>query len=215
MNRVLCYDISADDGVVGIVAQDQGVVQRRLPKRDEFAATVESLLHELRIPARDLSAIALGNGPGSFTGLRVGLAFAKGLAYAAAIPVWPVSSLLVIARASRGHSSRIAVISPARRAHFHLAVFDGATLAPVREPSVVSEDSLADLLDNSTLLVGPGVFKLSPAVRDHFAQFIPRDGIAHRADVLAIATCARELWQDRAAPDLSALVPDYGLEFGA
>ncbi|MBI5060281.1 tRNA (adenosine(37)-N6)-threonylcarbamoyltransferase complex dimerization subunit type 1 TsaB [candidate division KSB1 bacterium] len=215
MKRLLCFDISADDGVVGISDAGAVLVERRVPKRDLFASTVEALLRELDLRARDFTGIALGNGPGSFTGLRVGLAFAKGFAYAAGLPVWPVSSLQVIAYASLGAANRIAVISPARRGRHHFAVYAGSDLAVLEGHCVIGEDDLPAMLGASTLLVGPGVLKLPPTFREQLDDHIPSVASAHQATVASIALLAQSRWEQSVNPDVYALVPDYGLDFGA
>ena len=214
MTRLLCYDISADHGVVGIFAEGSVIAEHRLARRDDFAATVERLLREHQLAARDFTAIALGNGPGSFTGLRVGLAFAKGFGFAASIPVWPVSSLQAIAFASRLQSDRIAVISPARRGCQHLALFSGRDLSTLRAHEVLEDGRLPDLLDSATCLVGPGIHKLTVELRTRLEPHIPPRESAHLVGVEAVADLAREQWEHRTAPVLGTLSPDYGLDFG-
>lgn len=58
---------------------------------------VESLLAESKLSLKDLDAIAVSSGPGSFTGLRIGLSIAQGLAYGADLPLIPISSLMAMA----------------------------------------------------------------------------------------------------------------------
>ncbi|MDR1164541.1 MAG: tRNA (adenosine(37)-N6)-threonylcarbamoyltransferase complex dimerization subunit type 1 TsaB [Deltaproteobacteria bacterium] len=76
---------------------------------------------------RDLGLIAAGRGPGSFTGLRIGLAFAKGLALGSAVPLVGVSSLIAIARAAPAAGAEaprlVAPVIDARRGEFFTALY--------------------------------------------------------------------------------------------
>ena len=101
MSLLLCIETSADPSVAGIVRDERIVAEREIPNRDDFARTVESMLRDCNIAPREFAAIAIGCGPGSFTGLRVGYAFAKGFAFGVQIPVWPVSSLQLVAANAR------------------------------------------------------------------------------------------------------------------
>jgi tRNA threonylcarbamoyladenosine biosynthesis protein TsaB len=65
-----------------------------------LVSAVDALLESARLTLKDLGGIVITNGPGSFTGVRVGLSVVKGLAQAAQIPVVPLSRLLVLARKS-------------------------------------------------------------------------------------------------------------------
>jgi len=87
-----------------------------------------------------LDAIAIGAGPGSFTGLRIGMATAKGIAFAAHRPLWAVSSLAALADDARGElaaigaaGDAICAVLDARRGEVFAGWFrDGAAIAPER-----------------------------------------------------------------------------------
>ena len=76
---------------------------------EELLARIEALLGEQRVDRRDLGGLVVGTGPGAFTGLRVGIATVKGLAYALGLPVVGVptgEALLAAAAARRGRRGR-------------------------------------------------------------------------------------------------------------
>ncbi len=127
---MLCLESSADPTVLGLAELGMGAVleERLLENRDLLPMEVERLLAAHGKTAQQLTCIAVGIGPGSFTGLRVSLAFAKGLARGLAIPIWPVSSFKVIAANLQMTWDSVAVILPARRGAVHFARFDGSNL---------------------------------------------------------------------------------------
>lgn len=212
---ILCLESSADPSVIGLVDGEDLLAERVFSERDRFADEVESILREAKVSPRLLSQIAVGIGPGSFTGLRVSLAFAKGMARALSIPIWPVSSLKIIAANLAAEGQPLAVIAPARRGQVHYALFDGLLLEMIEGPVVIGHAALLECLPPDTVLLGPGVAKLEANVRAALAGRIPADADLHRPHVRHLARLARQTWQDLPPPDIGALVPEYGLDFPA
>jgi tRNA threonylcarbamoyladenosine biosynthesis protein TsaB len=66
-------------------------------RSDDLIALIDRVLGEAGVELARLAAVAIGAGPGSFTGLRIGMATAKGLCFAAGVPLWSVSSLGALA----------------------------------------------------------------------------------------------------------------------
>jgi tRNA threonylcarbamoyladenosine biosynthesis protein TsaB len=212
---ILCLESSADPSVIGLVKGEDLIVERVFSDRDRFGDEVENILSEAKVSPRALSQIAVGIGPGSFTGLRVSLAFAKGMARALNIPIWPVSSLKIIAANLAAHGQPLAVISPARRGQVHYALFDCLLLEMIEGPVVITHAALSECLPLKAPLLGPGVSKLEENVRASLVERIPADANLHRPHALELSRLAREKWQDAEPPDISALVPEYGLDFPA
>src|SRR5690606_32044529 len=92
-------------------------------------------LQEARVDKRELDAIAVGVGPGSFTGLRIGLATAKGLAFALDLPVVPVSTLAAAAYGTGAQAGLVVPLFDAKRGQ----VFTGVYLAGDRDPATWTE----------------------------------------------------------------------------
>ncbi len=84
---------------------------------------VQELLNESRLSVRELDAVAVGQGPGSFTGLRIGVGVAQGLAYGAVCPMVGVSSLRALAMAAPNNESQILAGIDARMGEVYWAEF--------------------------------------------------------------------------------------------
>jgi tRNA threonylcarbamoyladenosine biosynthesis protein TsaB len=147
-----------DDGVV--VGEVRLVGERRHAER--LAPAVAYLFGELGVEPRHLSAVAVGLGPGLFTGLRVGVTTAKAMATALRLPVVGIPSLDLVAYPLR-HTSRlvVAVLDARRREVFHARyrTVPGG-VQRVSEYEVASPVELAadlEALDEAVLLAGDGV----------------------------------------------------------
>jgi tRNA threonylcarbamoyladenosine biosynthesis protein TsaB len=98
--NLLAFETSSAVGSVAL-ATTTGVLVREIAtpreQTERILAITDELLAEAGIGLRDLAGIAFGRGPGSFTGLRVSVAVAQGLAAVADVPLLPISSLLALA----------------------------------------------------------------------------------------------------------------------
>jgi tRNA threonylcarbamoyladenosine biosynthesis protein TsaB len=100
----------------------------------QLPAAVDELLREAGLKVADLSGCIGGLGPGSFTGLRVGLSTLKGLCYARRIPLVGVSSMRALAREAADGASPEALfctLLDARHGHLYAAVYSGETAEPL------------------------------------------------------------------------------------
>jgi tRNA threonylcarbamoyladenosine biosynthesis protein TsaB len=107
---------------------------------------IEESLKEAGIAYEDLSAIAVSQGPGSYTGLRIGVSAAKGLCFALDIPLIAVDTLKVLASQATISSGLIVPMIDARRMEVYSAIFN-SKLEQVRDvqAEIISEDSFENL----------------------------------------------------------------------
>jgi tRNA threonylcarbamoyladenosine biosynthesis protein TsaB len=152
----------------------------------------------------DVQRIGVGVGPGTFTGLRIGVATARALAQATGAELAPVSTLAALAEAAGGDRAVLAVLDARRGEAFAAAYHGGERLVA---PAAVALDDLADLADPALapwLAVGDGAVRFR--VRLEPAAEVPADPSAlHRVSALAVcrlAGAARTV-------DRDALLPDY------
>ncbi len=141
---------------------------------------IANLLTHCDVKKAELLAIAVSEGPGSYTGLRIGTATAKGLCYALDIPLIGVSTLGAMAWGVRKFNVSGAFLCPmidARRMEVYCQVFDHkfSELTPVR-PVVVNPDSFNEFLDQQPVLFfGDGAQKCIDLLGKHRnAKFVPQ-----------------------------------------
>ncbi len=129
------------------------------PASSLLAARILALLTEAGITPRDLGALACGVGPGTFTGTRVALATAKGLAFALPCPLFAVPTLAAVA-GSAAADGRVLALLDARRAEVYAAEFTLGPAGPRRagpDRCCSIEQVLSDMVDAPGLrAIGPG-----------------------------------------------------------
>lgn len=146
--RILALDTATRIASVAVVDGDRQldrVVAEAHHVADHGTAglltAIDRVCRDSATATRDIAAIALGSGPGSFTGLRIGMATAKGIAFAAGIPLWLVSSLAALADGVAASGVVVAALD-ARRGELFAGCFVGG-VAIARE-AVIAPDAFAD-----------------------------------------------------------------------
>lgn len=159
--KLLTIDSAFETCSVGLYLD--GDVQERFQHAPQGHASlllpwVEELLAGAELGLAGLDAIAFTRGPGSFTGLRIGISVVQGLAWGADIPVIPVSSLAATAQGARKGSSPALVAMDARMQEVYTARFHEADglMVPAGEESVCAPEVAAAMVVPGDLGVGNG-----------------------------------------------------------
>jgi len=109
---------------------------------------IEEILKETGVAVHELKAIAVSKGPGSYTGLRIGVSTAKGLCYALGIPLISVDTLQAMAKQVAVETGLIVPMIDARRMEVYSAVFDANhTKIMEVQAEVLTEESYSDITE--------------------------------------------------------------------
>ena len=217
MARILLLETSTATLSVALSADGQ-VVQERIctePRQQASLAAplVKDVLDAAGLTVADCDAVCVSKGPGSYTGLRVGVSTAKGLCFGTGIPLIAVGTLDVLvagAKAGPDRPSRIVPMIDARRMEVYTAVFspEGKQLTPV-EAKVVGPESFADeLAQGPVLFIGDGALKCREVLSSPNATFREADPLARHMSALAEAA-----WQEKRFEDLAYFEPFYLKDF--
>ncbi|NOT52810.1 MAG: tRNA (adenosine(37)-N6)-threonylcarbamoyltransferase complex dimerization subunit type 1 TsaB [Chitinophagaceae bacterium] len=215
MSLILNIDTALDIASV-CLAKDEQLLQFSVNENQKEHSSwlhncIAELMQEAGYEMKELDAIAVSIGPGSYTGLRVGLAAAKGFCYALQIPLITVNTLKLIAFASKDESvDLICPMIDARRMEVFTAVYDKNFVEKVPSRAMILDESSFDsfLSSNKILFCGNGVKKLKPLLSNTNASF--SDSIA---DASHLAQLSYPVFLNKQFADLAYSEPFYLKEF--
>ena len=132
-----------------------------------LSPVIRDLLGDLSLTLKDLSAVAVSRGPGSFTGLRIGVATAKALAMANGLPLYSANSLLVLAFNARLSRVDICPVMDARKGEVYAALyrFDEIGCVEKSKPVLTTPENLVAGLPKRAVLVGDGALRYREVLR--------------------------------------------------
>lgn len=179
--------------------------QRPMPRgqAETLMPMIKAMIDDQSVAFSDIDRIAVSKGPGSFTGVRVGLSAAKALGMAAGIPVIGIDNFTLLAHSvpedlKKGHWGLLSIIDT-KRGDYYARLFAPTTLEPLSDPDVLPLDKIAALLpEGPTLLCGDGAEALIAALptREKSLTIVPNSLYPDPATLAALADEA-----DANAPD--------------
>ena len=177
---------------------------------EQLTNYISEVISSANIQLENIAAVSVSSGPGSYTGLRIGVSTAKGLCFGLSIPLIAVPSLssLISLAKERHPKTTICAMFDARRMEVFRQVVDenGLELLPVG-PQVVDEYSMVDF--EPFLAVGDGTNKLKELWGNRKVQF--DDAIVPSAKGQLIL--ANQKFKAQDFEDVAYFVPNYGKEF--
>ena len=178
---------------------------------------IQEAFRESGLESADLDAVAVGKGPGSYTGLRIGVSTAKGFCYALGIPLIAEDGLSILVQSFLSHrqigaSDQIVPMLDARRMEVYRAVYNGTgkKLLPI-EAQVVDESSFTDLTAGQVHLIGDAVEKCSAVLSD--TRFVFHD--VKYPSAHSLAQLANVKFEKRQFEDVAYFEPFYLKDFVA
>ncbi len=181
MALILNIDTAMGKGGVCLAEGGKKIALFENSEQKEHAAwlhvAVDRLMRETGFRLRDLQAVAVTAGPGSYTGLRVGMAAAKGFCYALDIPMITEDTLRVMAFAAKEQLPGAELLCPmidARRMEVFTALYrNDMTQLLASVAMVIDENSFTDWLsDHRVSFFGEGSFKCKPIITAPTAAFV-------------------------------------------
>jgi len=214
--KILAVDTATRSCSVALAEDDRLLAEFTLVRRQthsrHLAGLIDGLLQSCGVPAESVDGFAVTCGPGSFTGLRIGMSAVKGLAEAIGRPVAGVSTLEVLALQAGPRSALICPVIDARRKEVYIGayriqtnlpsvVIAAQTSRPESVPGIIAEPCIylgdgALLYRDRLLAAGKGDEVLAP-------------GAAHIIRAAGVATLAREKFLAGGGQEAASLVPIY------
>jgi tRNA threonylcarbamoyladenosine biosynthesis protein TsaB len=178
---VLGIDTSSMVGSVGLSRDGRPITRRTISVDMEHSAnllpSMQALLADAGIELEELGAVCVGVGPGSYTGVRVGIAFAKGLAYGLKIPVIGVCSFESMLYEHAGFEGVICTLVDAKMGGTYWAAYrwEGKDMAVVRAPTVSTTEEVEFECAGRALFLSPEIEKFVGVLREKFAERVEAD----------------------------------------
>lgn len=219
MAILLCIDSATTHASVAIAAEGKLLGMKRNDVQKDHAAFLQPaiavLLTELGMEMKSIEGVCVSAGPGSYTGLRVGMATAKGICYALNIPLLTIPTTAIMASAAkkqinRGEEELIIPMIDARRMEVFCAVYTymGQCLQnPL--PLVLETHAFSQWLEQSVVyFIGSGTAKWKEICHHPNARFLRDEWTA--ADMIEAAT---SLFDQKQFSSLAYAAPEYSKEF--
>jgi len=215
--KILAVDSSSLTGSVSLCQGETLVAESLLNVRsthsEKLLKQVDLLLVEAGWQLEDLDLLAVVTGPGSFTGLRIGIATIKGLAQVLNKPVVPISSLQAVAMNLPLSPTPICAFLDARKKEVYSQLFEWHhTAGPVAigEPSVLPPEQLLKEITGKVALVGDGVVLYRDLIDEILADraLIPV-ATAHQLRAAHASWLSLQAWQGGLVQDTAEILPTY------
>jgi tRNA threonylcarbamoyladenosine biosynthesis protein TsaB len=174
---------------------------------EQLHVLISELFAELSLSPNSIAAIAVSKGPGSYTGLRIGVSAAKGLCFALNIPLIAIDTTEILAHnaaITAPEATRIIPMIDARRMEVYAAHFDAhVNRLSSDQAIIIDENSFSDLQNERLVLVGDGAEKCRPFVPENtlIQSILPNADMMHPLSI--------QLFQQNHFEDLAYFEPFY------
>lgn len=218
-STILCIETATTNCSVAVGRDGKILEMRELNKKqyshaEKLHLFMKEIMEEAGLSFSELDAIAVSKGPGSYTGLRIGVSAAKGLCFALGIPLISIPTLESLAtQVDVTGKDLIVPLLDARRMEVYSAVFD-ASKKPIRETQaeILTDTSFQDYLtQHKVYFIGDGVEKFQAICTDANAVFVS-EGFPSAKEMLVLAD---KKYQEEQFEDVAYFEPYYLKDFVA
>tara|TARA_B100000029_G_scaffold483800_1_gene535334 strand:+ start:3826 stop:4473 length:648 start_codon:yes stop_codon:yes gene_type:complete len=211
--KLLAIETSSDVCGIALLKENKVIFYREETLNREHAEKLpefcKELISKINLKLITLNGVAISIGPGSFTGLRIGLSFAKGLAFSANIPLLPISTLLSITESSQIKDNEVITISHSHKNIVYFQKFrkKNNRWEGIEKPVSIEWEKLSSKLCNYNNIVHYQCGNLIDdlALKSNVVEVVP--------SAVSIGKAASIRYQDIAISDYSHLEPDYITSF--
>lgn len=215
---ILCLETTSHNCSVAVYSETESVVMEEQSEKyihsEKLHLFIDEVIRQAGIRPSDLKAVAVSRGPGSYTGLRIGVATAKGVCYALGIPLIAVNTLEVLARTAQIQEGELAIpVMDARRMEVYSQVFDH-DFNPLREirAEIVDATAFAEYRAGKELhLIGDGALKCRDLLGEDGLHYHP----ANLPSAAIMGPMAQSLLEADAIEDVAYFEPFYLKDFQA
>ena len=215
---IFAFETSAKAGSVALMDENrllgENYCNTALTHSQTLLTMGQELLATCGFSAEDVTDVAVAVGPGSFTGVRIGVAAAKGFAWGKELPCWGVSTLEAMALNLGAWQGYVCPVMDARRSQVYNALFyaDGGKLRRITEDRALSLAELGEelkILSEPVFLVGDGSSLCYNTINDTVSDLVcpPEHRMHQRAAGVALA--AKAMMERGETGDANALSPNY------
>ncbi|GIZ14354.1 tRNA (adenosine(37)-N6)-threonylcarbamoyltransferase complex dimerization subunit type 1 TsaB [Capnocytophaga catalasegens] len=215
---ILCIETSGTNCSVAISYEGKCIASKEIntgnfSHAEKLHVFIQSLLEEVAISSNNFKAIAVSAGPGSYTGLRIGVSSAKGLCYAWNLPLIAIPTLEILAHSIQTDNKLIIPMLDARRMEVYASIFDAKynEISPVKAQILEPNSFIEYLSSNEVIFLGDG--------SDKFSKICPHPNAIFIKDKFpsAITMCnlAWMRYQNQSFEDIAYYEPFYLKNFVA
>lgn len=212
--KILAVDTSGFGGSIALADGAKLLEECQLPTEGRrhaqtLVAAVDDLLKRRQLPPSDIDAVAVSIGPGSFTGLRVGVVFAKTFAWANQTKLVAVNTLQAIAQRVSSHVPHVVAISDAQRNEVFINSYHWDKSTGIRQTkkdvAIQPISSAVEAVDANTVWTGPGLEKFG----EHLAACNLADESVWQPTAASVATIGHVMLNQQQLADMHSLEPLY------
>ena len=216
--RILAFETSAKAASVALTEDGKLLAESYqntgMPHSQPLMVMAEDLLKQCALTVSDVDAVAVAEGPGSFTGVRIGVAAAKGFAWGRQLPCYGVSTLEAMAVSLGAYQGYVCPVMDARRSQVYNALFyvnHGILTRLTPDRAIALSDLKTELLDKNepVFLVGDGSNLCFRTLQEEVPGLVlPPEHRMHQRAV-GVALLAEKMAASGEPGDGAALTPNY------